>query len=44
MPVKDESGRIIGMGAIIRDVTKRFDEMRALKRRLAEVANAGTKA
>ena len=35
MPVKDESGRAIGMGAIIRDVTKRFDEMRELKRKLA---------
>lgn len=29
-------GRIIGMAAIMRDVSKRFEEMRALKRKLAE--------
>ena len=34
VPVKDQSGRVLGMGAIIRDVTKRFDEMRELKRKL----------
>jgi PAS domain S-box-containing protein len=31
----DGQGRIDGMAAIMRDVTKRFAEMRALKRRLA---------
>ena len=30
MQAKDESGHAIGIGAIIRDVTKRFDEMREL--------------
>jgi hypothetical protein len=28
---------MIGMVAIMRDVTRRFDEMRALKRKLAEL-------
>jgi PAS domain S-box-containing protein len=35
IPLTDESGKMIGMAAIIRDVTKRFEEMRALKRKLA---------
>jgi PAS domain S-box-containing protein len=35
--LKDDQGQTAGMVAIIRDVTKRFEEMRALKRKLAEV-------
>ena len=35
IPLRDESGKMIGMAAIMRDVTKRFEEMRALKRKLA---------
>jgi PAS domain S-box-containing protein len=35
-PLRDETGRLIGMAAIMRDVSKRFEEMRALKRKLAE--------
>jgi PAS domain S-box-containing protein len=31
------NGQMIGMAAIMRDVTRRFDEMRALKRKLAEL-------
>ena len=31
-----ESGRFIGIAAIMRDVSKRFEETRALKRKLAE--------
>lgn len=31
-----DAGRTIGMAAIMRDVTKRFQELRALKRKLAE--------
>ncbi|TMJ97309.1 MAG: PAS domain S-box protein [Alphaproteobacteria bacterium] len=31
------NGQTIGMAAIMRDVTRRFDEMRALKRKLAEL-------
>jgi PAS domain S-box-containing protein len=34
------NGQMIGMVAIMRDVTRRFDEMRALKRKLAELAGA----
>jgi hypothetical protein len=34
---------MIGIVAIMRDVTKRFEEMRALKRRLAGVAEASPK-
>jgi PAS domain S-box-containing protein len=35
-------GRMIGMAAIMRDVTKRFEEMRALKRKLAEMMTSPT--
>ncbi len=44
LALKDELGEMVGMGAIIRDVTKRFDEMRALKRRIAETEGTSTKA
>ena len=44
MALKNESGEAIGMGAIIRDVTKRFNELRALKQRLAETERTSTKA
>lgn len=43
LALKDEAGEAIGMGAIIRDVTKRFHEMRALKQRLAETERTSTK-
>lgn len=36
MPLRDRSGRLTGLAAIMRDVTKRFEAMRALKRKLAE--------
>lgn len=35
VPVHGEDGRLSGIGAILRDVTKRFDEMKELRRRLA---------
>ena len=35
VPIRDEGGRIEGMAAILRDVTRRFEEMRALRRELA---------
>lgn len=31
IPFKDEAGAMIGMGAIMRDATKRFEEMKALR-------------
>jgi PAS domain S-box-containing protein len=34
VPLKDESGLLEGMTAVMRDVTKRFEEMRTLKQKL----------
>ena len=34
IPLKDPDGHMDGMAAIVRDVTKRFEEVRALKQRL----------
>jgi PAS domain S-box-containing protein len=36
IPLRDGAGRMIGPKAIIRDVTKRFEQMRALKLKLTE--------
>ena len=36
VPWRDEGGRMAGIAAILRDVTQRFEEMKALRRRLAE--------
>lgn len=36
LPFRDEAGQITGIAAILRDVTARFEEMRALRRQLAE--------
>jgi PAS domain S-box-containing protein len=36
VPLTDEVGRLKGVAAFIRDVTKRFEEVRALKRKLAD--------
>jgi predicted transcriptional regulator len=33
---RDEAGRVVGIAAILRDVSRRFDEMKALRRQLAE--------
>ena len=35
VPFKDEAGRMIGIAAIMRDVTKRFEETRALRKAAA---------
>ena len=35
VPLKDETGRIVGMAALMRDVTKHFEEMKTLRRQLA---------
>jgi PAS domain S-box-containing protein len=37
VPLKDEGGALVGMAAVMRDVTKRFEEMKALRRELAQV-------
>jgi len=39
LPFRDGDGRIVGIGAVMRDVTKKFEEMKALKKALA-AANA----
>ena len=38
VPLKDETGGMVGMAALMRDVTKRFEEMKALRRQLAAAA------
>jgi PAS domain S-box-containing protein len=40
VPLKNHEGRVDGMAAIMRDVTKRHDEMRALKAQLARTGTA----
>ena len=39
VPLKDEAGAMSGLAAIMRDVTTRFEEMRALRKKVA----AGTR-
>jgi hypothetical protein len=36
IPLRNDAEGLIGLAAIMRDVTKRFEETRALKRKLAE--------
>ena len=36
VPLQDEAGAILGIAAFMRDGTKRFEEVRALRRQLAE--------
>jgi PAS domain S-box-containing protein len=40
VPMPNGTGRLTGLAAIMRDVTKRFEEMRALKQKLAEATGA----
>ena len=35
LPVHDDAGAMVGIAAFLRDVTARFDELRALRRELA---------
>jgi PAS domain S-box-containing protein len=42
VPLKTETGRMNGMVAIMRDVTQRFEEMRRLKQKFAELAKPPT--
>lgn len=39
VPLRDRSGRLTGLAAIMRDVTERFEATRALKRKLAEATS-----
>ncbi len=45
LPFRDGEGRMLGVAAILRDVTTRFDEMKALRNEAAELrkrSNAGS--
>jgi PAS domain S-box-containing protein len=42
VPLKDAEGRMAGMAAILRDVTSRFEELRTLRRQLAELHRGPT--
>ncbi|HVH75567.1 MAG TPA: hypothetical protein VM755_11710 [Stellaceae bacterium] len=43
LPFHDERGRIAGIAAVLRDVTPRFEEMRALRRELAALRSEAGK-
>ena len=38
--LKDDQGRITGMAAVMRDATKRFNEMKALRQKLADATSS----
>ena len=40
VPLKDTADKLSGFAAILRDVTKRFEETRALKQKLAAATKA----
>jgi PAS domain-containing protein len=39
VPFTDDAGRMIGIAAILRDVTARFEELRALRKELAALSD-----
>jgi PAS domain S-box-containing protein len=41
LPFRDPAGRMLGIAAVLRDVTKRFEEIRALRRQLTARAGGG---
>jgi PAS domain S-box-containing protein len=44
VPLRDPAGKLTGLAAVIRDVTKCFEEVRALRRALAERSAASPRA
>jgi PAS domain S-box-containing protein len=42
VPLRDEAGGLIALAALMRDVTRRFEETRELKRKLAEATTRAT--
>ena len=46
LPFRDAAGALVGIAALLRDVTKRFEEVRALRRELAalKATSGGTSA
>jgi PAS domain S-box-containing protein len=41
VPLKNEAGRIDGIAAVMRDVTARFEEVKELRRKLADSSRSG---
>jgi PAS domain S-box-containing protein len=41
IPFQEAAGRIAGMGAILRDVTRRFEELKALRKALSALKGPG---
>ena len=41
VPFGDEAGRMVGIAAVVRDVTTRFEQMRTLQRELAALRGGG---
>jgi PAS domain S-box-containing protein len=41
LPFRARDGRLLGIAAILRDVTARFEEMRALRKELADARRVG---
>lgn len=44
LPMRDEAGALLGIAAVLRDVTARFEESRALRRELAALKAAAGRA
>jgi len=44
VPFRGADGRMVGIAAVLRDVTARFEQMRALQRQLTERHGGGAKA
>jgi PAS domain S-box-containing protein len=42
MPFHDEAGEMAGIAAVMRNVTKRFEEMRALRKQIAALQHTNT--
>jgi PAS domain S-box-containing protein len=42
VPLRDQAGGLIALAALMRDVTKRFEETRELRRKLAEATKPAT--
>jgi PAS domain S-box-containing protein len=40
--LRDDQGNMIGMASVMRDSTARFEEMKSLRRRIAELKNAAS--
>jgi PAS domain S-box-containing protein len=36
VPFRDDAGRMVGIAAVVRDVTERFEEMKALRKAVAK--------